>query len=127
MKIGATVIEEAEVKSESQAEKRALWRERIESFRAIGKSGHEFCRETGYNYYTLQNWIKIFQKDGSILEKKQSLRKDAPALKEIKVDSGFFNSKEIYELELANSLVVRIPNNFSESTLSRLGLTLRSL
>jgi len=121
------MIEAAETKSEIHVEKRALWRERIEAFRALGKSGPEFCRETGYNYYTLQYWIKIFRKEGIVLEQKQSLKKNAAAFKEVKVDSGFLSSQESLELELANSLVVRIPNNFSESTLSRLVLTLRSL
>jgi len=36
-------------------------------------------------------------------------------------------TREIYELELNNSLLVRVPSNFRDDTLSRLVSTLKSL
>lgn len=118
--------ESEETKSVTKAETREMWRVRVESLAASGKSGPEFCRETGFNYYTLRYWVKVFRKEGGVLSGSVNKNSSA-AFKEVKLSSEISRSQEMYEIELANSLLVRISNNFNESTLSRLVLTLRGL
>jgi len=103
------------IKSESPRS-RAEWRELVNACESRGDSWRDFCAERGLRYKRFRYWVGVFEREARVGD-----------FQEVEFGADILSTKESYEVELSNSLLVRVPGNFRENVLIRLVSTLRDL
>lgn len=104
----------------SKARSREWWQELVKECESSGKSRREYCTERGIRYKRYRYWVGVFEREQTNIGSFQELVVTNTSL-------GRSPISESYEVELRNSLVVRIPGAFNPENLSRLVVTLSQL
>lgn len=104
----------------SKSRSREWWQELVKEGESSGKSRREFCNERGIGYKRYRYWVGVFEREQTQAGSFQELIVSNNSL-------GRLAISESYEVELKNSLVVRIPGAFNPENLSRLVVTLSRL